>query len=507
MDGQYDVVVVGGGVGGAYAAWRLMTGDVSPASPLPQDPSQRRVALVELSDRIGGRLESMVPPQIENLQAEFGGMGYTSNDKLVNSLVGFFKLQPVDFPHGGPSNLFYLRGERFTAKQASDPSFVPPYQLDAADKGVDPRQLIPNVIEKVFPGSSTWTPQQWKQATSKKYNGRDFNDIGFWNFLELNMTNEEFEYARDSTGHTFEVANWNCAQALPWYMLDGNASYYTLADGYDQLPLSLASAFTDGGGTTFMSTQVATVESVTTGPQGSTTFELAAADGSTCTAAAVVLAMPRRALELLDSPILAEPSVRELIASVTGQPVLKIFCCYDDAWWAPLGITAGSSATDLPIGQTWYFGPDSASNSKSLLMASYCDTLDATYWEGLSAGARFPTTGPGAVDPHWAEQAPSAGIVAEIQRLLAEFHGMQVPEPYSAAWMDWSGDPYGGAFNTWNVGVRPDQVAAQMLQPDTSQWLYVCGEAYSFDQGWVEGALDTAEQVVELLGVEAPGGG
>jgi monoamine oxidase len=81
-----------------------------------------------------------------------------------------------------------------------------------------------------------------------------------------------------------------------------------------------------------------------------------------------------------------------------------------------------------------------------------------------------------------------------------------VPDPYSAAWMDWSGDPYGGAFNSWNVGVRPDQVAAQILQPDTTQALYVCGEAYSFDQGWVEGALDTAEQVVEALGLEPPEG-
>jgi monoamine oxidase len=82
---------------------------------------------------------------------------------------------------------------------------------------------------------------------------------------------------------------------------------------------------------------------------------------------------------------------------------------------------------------------------------------------------------------------------------------VQIPEPYSAAWMDWSQDPYGGAFNTWNVGVRPDEVAAAILQPDPAVPLYVCGEAYSHDQGWVEGALDTAEQVVEVLGVQAPG--
>ncbi len=490
LQGQYDVVVVGGGVSGAYAAWRLRAG------------AGMDVALVEMSDRIGGRLESIVPPQMQSLVAEFGGMGYTSKDTLVNKVVSAFELQPVDFPHSGPSNLFYLRGQRFTVQQANSPTFTPPYDLPAADLGKDPRTLIPAVIEKVFPGCSDWTAEQWKQALKKSFNGRDFNDLGFWNFLELNMTNEEFEYARDATGHTFEVANWNCAQALPWYMLDGNASYFTLAGGYDRLPLALASAFTAAGGTTFMSTPVTSVESVTIGPQGATTFEVTAADGSSCTASAVVLAMPRRSLELLSCSILSEDSVQELIGSVTGQPVLKMFCCYGSNWWGSLGITSGSSATDLPLGQMWYFGPDSASNSNSLLMASYCDTLDATYWEGISTGPRFETTGPPASDPHWAAQAPSSDQVAELQRQLALVHDMAIPDPYSAAWMDWSGDPYGGAFNTWNVGVRPDEVAAQILQPDPSQGLYVCGEAYSFDQGWVEGALDTAEQVVTQLGAD-----
>ena len=78
LQGQYDVVVVGGGVSGAYAAWRLRAG------------AGKDVALVEMSDRIGGRLESIVPPGMQNLVAEFGGMGYTSKDVLVNKLVAAF---------------------------------------------------------------------------------------------------------------------------------------------------------------------------------------------------------------------------------------------------------------------------------------------------------------------------------------------------------------------------------------------------------------------------------
>jgi len=501
MNAHYDVAVVGGGAGGTYAAWRLQAGSVSQSSVLPADPAQRSIALFELSDRIGGRLQSIVPPEMENLRAEFGAMGFTSYDKLVNGVVGHFGLATEPFPHGGLNNLLYLRGVRFTNQQAVSPTFTPPYRLAADEQNVDPHQLVPNAIETVFPGCSTWTQEQWDKVTSQPWNGRYLKDMGFWNFLLLNMSNEALSYARDAYGHFFEVANWNCAEALPWFMLDGHATYTTLTDGYDQLPITLAKSFKAAGGEILMSTRVASVQQVTTGPQGQSTLEITTGDGQTCTADVVILALPRRSLELIDSDVLA--SNQELVTSVTGQRLMKVFCCYTEAWWDQLGIAAGSSGTDLPIGQVWYFGPDSASNPNSLLLATYDDTLDATFWEGLSIGPRFPS-GNGSVDPHWVEQATSTYMVDELQRQLGFVHGVSIPEPYGASWRDWSEDPYGGAFNTWNVGVDADTVAQKILQPDSSIDLYVCGEAYSHDQGWVEGAFDTAEQVVEQIGVEAP---
>src|SRR5207302_445688 len=128
------------------------------------------------------------------------------------------------------------------------------------------------------------------------------------------------------------------------------------------------------------------------------------------------LALPRRSLELIDSDVLAEASVRSLVTSVTGQKVMKLFCCYDQPWWSQLKITSGPSGTDLPIGQVWYFGPDSAENESSLLLASYNDTLATSFWEGLASGEPFQPTYAGAdVDPHWAEQVPSAFMVQEAQ--------------------------------------------------------------------------------------------
>lgn len=504
MSAQYNAIVIGGGVAGAYAAWRMLRGDTSPQSPLPPDPANRSIALFEMSDRIGGRLESLVPPGMQNLRAEFGGMGYTSNDALVNAMVKKFNLASGPFPLGGPNNLIYVRGVHFTKAQATDPTIVP-YRLAPNETGRVPMQLVVNAIESVFPGSSTWTQQQWDEATSRPYNGLDLNDLGFWNFLLMNMSNEAFSYAHDAIGHFFEVANWNCRQALPWFMGDGAAQYSTLIDGYDSLPKALAQDFTLAGGTTFMGTRVSSVRQMSTGPQGRSTMIVTTDTGDDFSAGIVVLAMPRRSLELIDADVLSEPAVLPLVQSVTGQRVMKVFCCYDEPWWAPLKITDGPSGTDLPVGNVWYFGPDSPTSDNSLLLASYNDTLDTSYWEGLSYGPPFAGRSSRAdVDPLWSAQAASEAMVSEIQRQLTEVHQLNVPVPYSAAWMDWSNDPYGGAFNTWNVGVDADAVAAAMLQPNGSVPLYICGEAYSRDQGWVEGALDTAEQVVELIGVNPP---
>ena len=128
MNQHYDAVVVGGGAGGTYAAWQMQTGDVSAASRLAQDPAQRSIALFELSDRIGGRLESIVPPAMQTLYAEFGGMGFTSNDTILNALVQQLGLASEPFPRGGANNILYLRGVHFTNANATNPSIVP-YRL------------------------------------------------------------------------------------------------------------------------------------------------------------------------------------------------------------------------------------------------------------------------------------------------------------------------------------------------------------------------------------------
>ena len=103
--------------------------------------------------------------------------------------------------------------------------------------------------------------------------------------------------------------------------------------------------------------------------------------------------------------------------------------------------------------------------------------------------------------PEWSKYPAPQRMVDEIHRQLLEMHGVTdsstVPRPYAGAYRDWGEDPYGGGANFWHVDVRSYDVARRIVQPKPSLPVFICGECYSHGQGWVEGALETAEELLE----------
>jgi monoamine oxidase len=140
----------------------------------------------------------------------------------------------------------------------------------------------------------------------------------------------------------------------------------------------------------------------------------------------------------------------------------------------------------------------------------YDDGRDLDYWAALrdrkknqmyAARAVHPAALAQQGDPEWeARQAPDL-MVREVHRQLMEMHGLQhrcdISLPYAAAYRDWGEDPYGGGANFWHLSVDSEQVARDILQPKPELPVFVCGEAYSHQQGWVEGALRTADEMLQ----------
>ncbi len=294
-----DVAIVGGGISGVYTGWRLLTSDLAGSSlrPYAAESGQLNVHLYELSDRIGGRLISLDPPEMTGIKAEFGGMRFLTNQPLVSGLVADLGLETKPFPVSGDENIYYIRGQHLRQHEFSQPDKVP-YRLSWQEKGKTPGQLIAEAIDVLIPGGARLTKAQWQDVKENyTFNGRYLWQLGFWNLLSEVMSSEAFKLILDAGGYDTTMTNWNAAEAIPWYLADfgPEVAYMTVVSGMESLPLGLAQRFASAGG------HIHTGSRLNTFAQADDGLIRLEFDGQPpVLARQLVLAMPRRSLELLD---------------------------------------------------------------------------------------------------------------------------------------------------------------------------------------------------------------
>jgi hypothetical protein len=423
----------------------------------------------------------------------------------------------------------YLRRRLMRASQLNDPAKVP-YLMNPTEQGMTPDQLQKYVMDSLVPHAETLTQDQWNEV--RVLNGEKLNDLGFWNLLYQVLSSEAYQFMNDAGGYYTNVANSNAVLSLPVFEFGPDVVYETLVDGYEALPRALAAGFQADGGVVRMNRRLDSMGRrngeeaysllfVETGPDGLGKSRDRREGGRARThrvvAEKVVLAMPRRSLELVNwEPFARDEEVRERIGSVISQAAFKIFLAYPYPWWRVLGLQAGRSITDMPLRQTFYFqtegeqpGGDPA-NDNSLMMVSYNDLGSVPFWKALEEGDPFlgePNPFNPAGTPRPANGFPiTRQMVEAAHSQVREVHGLEfVPKPYAAAYHDWSDDPYGGGWHAWKAGFEFWKIMPRMRQPVPGENVFVCGEAYSINQGWVEGALQTAELMLEEhFGLERP---
>jgi monoamine oxidase len=552
VDGQdLDVAIVGGGVSGLYSGWRLCTAANPPAS----------VGLFECSDRLGGRLESVVLPGMK-ISGELGGMRYMTSQVIATTLIERVfadELEHVDFPMGDAATLlFYLRKQRFAANswteaQGQGEAFQTRYAVNDGDAGLSADQLFNKIAYDVLMSDpaiaeqyasqlqhpSEWvynlnlTSQNWDAIkpvarycfAASPYDGMLVNDLGFWNVIKDQCSEEGYAFLSDAGGYYSNTINWNAAEAFENMVGDftgQDVAYRTIVGGYEKIADTLAAHLAAApqsliwGGTRLTRVDPA--------PGGPRRYALTLALQDTTVqvfADAVILALPRRSLELLDQDCMlfsddegvTRSQLAETVPSVLLQPSMKLLMAFEEPWWKQdFGATSGESITDLPMRQCYYFGTD-ADDSHSLFLASYNDMDTVSFWSPLAQTEPLfqPRATSLASTQALAEvqdlQAPAL-MVAEAMNQVRELHGTEprpIPDPYVTYWRDWQQDPFGGGYHAWDAGVSVKDVMPYMRAPLPGEGIHVCGECYSDLQGWIEGAFCVAEHMLQdHFGLERP---
>lgn len=524
MERRIEVAIVGAGVSGVYSGWRLVT-----------EGGLKDVTVFEASERVGGRLLSVEPPGIDNMVAELGGMRILpAVQPRIAELLKVLnrgqreKIETYPFPVDEPANIAFLRGVHLRLADFGDPAAVP-YRLDFLERGHTAGAIVLNAIEQIVPGITAAGLNEYERrdlARETRFDGQPLWKLGFWEVLVRVLSGEGYQLGLDAGGYQSTLSNWNAADAIPWYLSDFGVDprYEGFKRGFQQVPLTLAKRFEAAGGRIEHGRQLVRFEVAGKGAV------LHFADGETVRAGKLVLAMPRRALDLVapDSPFLHQAEVAALVSSVTPRPLFKLFTTYEYPWWIPAGVESGRTVTDLPVRQTYYWPTDegaAATSGPAMLMASYDDGTNIGFWDGFRdkrgrgwrAGAekvprpemfRGVSEAEGKApaspsDAEWRRHHAPQAMVDEVQRQLARIHGISyVPRVQEAAFHDWGDDPYGGGWNSWNIGVQSWKVIRQVTRPDPDAPVFVCGEAYSDAQGWVEGALQSADIMLRHFGVK-----
>lgn len=552
-----DVAIVGGGISGIYTAWRLLTADASSSAKLSSWRGKNkslRVGVFEGSNRIGGRLLTARPASMPDTPCELGGMRYVSSQQLASSLIeNKLNLPRHEQVVDRPENLAFLRNKQFRNKDLMDPSQLPynfsPTEAAQLKPGSPPPGLIGWAVCQLLPEAGNLHGDELrKYLRTATIDGTPLYQHGFWNLLLRSLSSEGLAIARATIGYDSLGMNANAVDLISEYFdFTPDVKYYLLDDGYESLPWTLQKQFEDAGGKVTTGTWLESFDRIAL-DDGSTGVELRFQDGrAPVRARSIVLAMPRRSLELLaqSGPVLdpaRAPHVRFLSRSVEPLPLYKMFLTYESPWWTSLGVSQGRSLTDLPVHQCYYWKTNP--NGPSAIMA-YNDLSSSGFWSGLrmgplGSGDAEQWTMPGgrniqhfrgAMTPfkrkpsahgtknplvgndfaarereNWDTHVAPAEMVTEMHRQLRLIHNMpDAPPPHDAAYMAWADDPYGGAVHFWNSGYKSDEVMDAMTHPVEDFPCYICGEAYSTNQTWVEGALQTSEIVLQKrLGLPAP---
>jgi monoamine oxidase len=512
---RIDIAVVGGGVSGAYCCWRLQAAQ-----------NGRHPVFFEMSDRIGGRLLSIDLSNFEmpNIIAEMGGMRFLDSQMMVSSLVTRLGLHVSDFPVNGPNNFAALRGKLIRNADFAYPDRVP-YKLLPTEIGLSPGQLLGKAITTVIPSAMSLTPLEWETVKQgQKWNGEFLYNMGLWNvLLSPNqpgsppvLSSEAYGLLFDGGGYQSLVDNWNCAEAFEFLLADfpSTAHYRRLTKGYQRLPETLAEQFKNGGGKIKMEHQL--IRFSPHRSDGGTLIDLDVWDDKERVmryyrANGLILAMPQRSLAILaeTTPILNEPEARNLLRSVMSMPALKALVPFPKPWWQRANVTAGRSTTDLPIRQVYYMetaATNDATNTNSLMLATYADGRTESFWRSLldptkEKYAEKPNIFLPPDDPARKYTSEEREVFMRVLKpMLARMHELQlseIPDPYLPRVKDWSADPYGGGWHFWRPMIKVWDTMPRVRRPIAHTPVYICGEAYANQQGWVEGALTSAEHVLQ----------
>jgi monoamine oxidase len=450
---HHEIVVVGAGSAGTHTALKLS----------PEYGS--KVALYESTDRIGGRDYDIRIKGVKGIQPE-GAMRLLPSHTLVQQMCKELGLEIIPFKEH--DQIVFLRGDTDRKNFKLTPE-------ESTMSTVEMISLVTNGVLKANGITKSVNSRKEMTALVKTLKYKN-TPLHMWNWSDLCsnfLSYEAIDYMKVRGGYWSVYAINNAAITMVQSMSE-KSIFHTSGDndkilavklGMMSVPDAMGRKFQVLGGKIHMEHKLTRVEK-----RGRITYlTFSTPVGNKIVSCdKVVLTVPMKVLVLLNFVGYSDQKIQQLRKSMSilnPYHATKIFLVYDHPWWTK-EMDNGRSVTDLPIQQCFYWStnPD---NGKSVVMI-YSDFYHSHQFSLVE---------------------DQKNLVESITHQLSILHNKTIPLPVDVAVKDWS-----EAWDFWGPGNCWE--AMQTIQNPLDN-VYVCGVGYSSNQGWMEGALETSQKVLD----------
>jgi len=393
------------------------------------------IMIIEKSYRFGGKINTIYLKDMD-INFECGAGRFTNNHKLLIKYIKRYNLS---------DQIRELSNEKeYYIRNSKDPEKV--FKVETEIK-LDPYNLIKKVID---------------ESRNRDYSEDYLSSITFKELCIDIIGNESTIFLIDSFGYNseFEILNGN--DAIRIFKNDFNIKnkYYVLGGGLSQIIQSMTDELIKKNVRLILKTKLLDFRYV------EKRFKSKFTDDIEIESKYMILALDKIALLKLD--ILKD--IEDLIKSVDTVKLNRIYGIFPKGkngkvWFDGIPKTT----TDLPIRQ---FIPINA--KKGLAMVSYSDSEYAEDWQ---------------------DKVINGTSKRYIMRYLHKmFPNSIIPAPTLIDYHYW----YNGT-HCWLTHVNSSKIKRRLIKPYERIDLYICGEVFSDNQGWIEGALETSDKVVKMI--------
>lgn len=439
----YDVIVIGGGVAGLYAALKCLFTNRT-----------MKVLLIEKLDEMGGRIQTVYDND-RGVQYEAGAGRFTIKHKRLLALLRRYGLNKVKIGSGRVYRSSTSRSTSSTSKVVSEG-----VTSDTVKQVLEAGRKVP---------TKTLTNMTFKQLCTQVLGKEGASDL-----------QAQFGYNAE-----FELMNAHSAYDMFEHDFVGSNKYYVCPEGLSALIQCMEKELTKLNCTIIKGTSVKSIEWNNIGRY----FDV---NAFKCWK--VIAALPKQALLELSTPdgkMFFNSKQRHILSSVAQVSLHRVYGAWNaggDVWFNTYKVD--KTTTNNHIRQ---FIP--VDRKRGLAMLSYSDSKDADYWK------RLADKGPNVLE---------STLIASLNKVF-HVNSNPNPIPIPIPKPNWIQSHYWPAgVHVWRKGVDPrtviPHIQKNLLSTSTTSVstpipFFVVGEAYAKHQGWIEGTLESIDDIMGIIQV------